>query len=107
MLSHRTDDRSRELTFFSSSFSLSPSIIPLFPGEKAHHRPVRGPEGWAQPDFSARGPLWSHPGTSLICLTHILVFVSSVVEAFIPDSKRHSLEMGHKLFKSTIVEKAL
>ena len=46
-----------------ASFSLS-FLPPSFPfsGEEAHHRPVRGPERWTQPDLLARGPLWSHPG---------------------------------------------
>ena len=43
-----------------SLFFLPPSFP--FSGEEAHHRPVRGPERWTQPDLLARGPLWSHPG---------------------------------------------
>lgn len=54
------------LPFHSSSFTLpSPFLFCLsfpFSGEEAHHRPVRGPERWTQPDLLARGPLWSHPG---------------------------------------------
>lgn len=63
-----------ELTLFLSVFfpsfpsPLLPSlslccILPFnVSGEEAHHRPVRGPEGWTQPDFLVRGPLWSHSG---------------------------------------------
>lgn len=40
----------------------------LFSGEEAHLRPVRGPEGWTQPHFVARGPLRSHPGMAFYLL---------------------------------------
>lgn len=61
VLSQQRDDQRVELTFSLTSFFFSPLILSVT-GEEAHHRPVRGSEGWTQSDFPARGLIWSHSG---------------------------------------------
>lgn len=69
----RLTDRCQQVEGFG--FYVEPTCFTLSSsGEEAHHRPVRRPEGWTQPDLSAGGPLRSHPGRTLPPLSPLQVF---------------------------------
>lgn len=84
---------------FISCLSLLPLSFLYIPasllGEEAHHRPVRGPERWTQPDFLAGSPLWSHPGKGFLSLTH--TFISYLTAIF---SITHTLLFQFQAYKS-------